>query len=93
MSSSLSREHPLLATIVLGEFSFEVTRGKKMLCASDRLHGRSTEGKDWNELLEIIVEAVYSQKGDEIRCTSITFRSRAKRMQCSQPSNAMRRDS
>jgi len=33
-----------------------------MRCASDRLHGVFTEGKDWNELLDMIVEAIYCQK-------------------------------
>jgi hypothetical protein len=51
----------------MGEFSFEVTRGEKLLCASDKLHGVFTEGKDWNELLDMIVDAVYCHKGDEYK--------------------------
>jgi len=57
----------LLATIVMGEFSFEITAGDKMMCASDSLHGISTHGKDWNELVDAIIDAIYDYKGDEYK--------------------------
>lgn len=57
----------MLATIVMGEFSFEVTAGDKTLCASDNFHGISAQGKDWNELVGAIVDAIYDYKGDEYK--------------------------
>ena len=72
MSSSLSREHPLVATVVMEEFSFAVTLGgetigENILCASDTLHGLSVNGKDWNELMNMIVDAIYRHKGREYK--------------------------
>jgi hypothetical protein len=51
----------------MGEFSFEITKGDEMLYASDSLHGLFTEGKDWNELIDMIVEAIYSHKSNEYK--------------------------